>query len=189
MRFFIALEIPEESKKELQAVQEKLENLIPKIRLTDPGKLHLTLSFIGEQSNTLQLQLTQIIQAAASGVASFQITPAYLDGFPNLHHPHTIWVGVKGDIDKLLFIRERIKDGLADMKLTVDERRFTPHIAIAKSNHHIKISRELETGLEKIMAQSFDPIQIQSIKLFQSIPEHGFHRHNTLAEIFLSNSR
>ena len=189
MRFFIALEIPEESRIQLQVVQKEIKKILPQIHLTDPEKLHFTLAFIGEQPDTLQEQLTQVIQNASSDIPPFEITPAYLDGFPNLHHPHTIWVGVKGDIDKLLFIRERIKDGLADMKLTVDERRFTPHIAIAKSNHHIKISRELETGLEKIMAQSFDPIQIQSIKLFQSIPEHGFHRHNTLAEIFLSNSR
>lgn len=189
MRFFIALEIPEESRTQLQVVQKEVKQLLPQIHPTDSEKLHLTLAFIGEEPTELQNKLTQIMQAATSGVTSFEITPAYLDGFPNLHNPHTIWVGVKGDIDKLLLIRERIKDGLSSIELPIDERRFTPHIAIAKSNNHLKVSREIETGLEKIMAGSFGSIPIQSIKLFESIPAHGFHRHNTLAEIRLTGAR
>lgn len=187
MRFFIALEIPEESKEQLQIVQRKLKQLLPQIRPTDLQKLHLTLAFIGEQPDGLEKPLTQIIQAATSGVSVFQITPAYLDGFPNLHNPHTIWVGVKGDIDKLLLIRERIKDGLIELKLSVDERRFTPHIALAKSKFRLKISSQLEVELENLMNHPFEPIKISSIKLFESVPEGGFHRHNTLVEIKLSS--
>lgn len=185
MRFFIALEIPEESKIQLKAVQQKLHQLIPQTRLTDPDKLHLTLAFIGEHPDELQGQLTEIMRKAASGIPSFEITPAYLDGFPNIHHPHTLWAGVKGDIDKLLIIRERIKDGLTTLNLAIDDRRFTPHIAIGKLNN-FKIPPELEVELEKIMATHFDPIQITSIKLFESIPEEGFHTHNTLAEVKLT---
>ena len=138
MRYFIALEIPEISKEQIEKVQNELKGLIPNIRLTDPEKLHLTLAFVGEQSDQLQYKLVEIIKGAASGVSTFEITPAYIDGFPNIHTPNTFWVGVKGDIDKLLLIRERIKDGLKDLNLDVDESRFTPHIAIAKiGNFHL----------------------------------------------------
>lgn len=188
MRFFIALEIPKESIKELEGVQAKLKQLIPQVRLTDPEKLHLTLSFIGEQPDNLQEKLAQIIQNAAKDISSFEITPAYIDGFPNIHKPHTIWIGVKGDIDKLLLIRERIKDGLLNLNLNIDERRFTPHIAIAKiSNLHI--DQRTENLLAFFMTDNFDPFKISSVKLFESIPEHNFHRHNTLAEIKLGGSR
>lgn len=184
MRFFVALEIPEENRAQLREVQTQIKHLLPQIRLTDNDKLHLTLAFVGEEPDTLKDQLTHIIQDAAVGISPFEVTPAYLDGFPNIHYPHTLWVGVKGDIDKLLIIRERIKDRLKELSLVVDERRFIPHIAIAKLSNS-EVSTKLETSLQKIMAVHFDPIRISSIKLFESVPDQGFHTHNTLTEILL----
>lgn len=185
MRFFIALEIPNENIAQFQSIQASLHTLIPQAKLTNFDKVHLTLAFLGEQMDNLQPKLVEIIQKAVVGISSFEITPAYLDGFPNLHHPHILWVGVKGDIDKLLIIRERIKEGLEDLHLPIDERRFTPHITIAKFKKDFQIDRNLEVELEKIMTLSFDPIGITSIKLFESVPNEGFHKHNTLAEVEL----
>lgn len=185
MRFFIALEIPEENKLQFQAIQSSLHTLIPQVRLTALDKIHLTLAFIGEQPDELKNKLVEVMSTAAAGVPPFEVTPAYVDGFPNIHHPEVLWVGVKGDIDKILMIRERIKDGLEALRLPVDERRFIPHISIAKFNNNFSVDRSLEVSLEKIMAMPFEPIQITSIKLFESIPQAGLHRHNTLAEIKL----
>lgn len=184
MRFFIALEIPEIDQQQLRTVQEKLKQLIPQARLTNPGKLHLTLAFVGEQPDSLKDQLIEVIKTSVINIPPFEITPAYIDGFPNIHSPNTIWIGVKGDIDKLLLIRERIKDGLKEFQLLVDERRFTPHIAIAKvSNFHL--DARSENTLASFMAVNFNPIKITSIKLFESVPNEGFHSHNTLAEVKL----
>lgn len=185
MRFFIALEIPKKNLLQFQDIQAKLHTLIPQSKLTDLDKIHLTLAFVGEQPDVLKNRLITLIQQAAQGVPPFEVTPAYLDGFPNIHHPLILWVGVKGDIDKVLLIRESIKDGLASLHLPADERRFVPHITIAKFNNHFQIVRNLEVSLEKMMAVYFDPIQIASIKLFESVPEGSFHKHNTLAEIKL----
>lgn len=185
MRFFIALEIPGENIFQFQAIQTKLHTLIPQARLTNLDKIHLTLAFLGEQPDQLKDGLVEIIRKAVKGIPSFEVTPAYIDGFPNIHHPQVLWVGVKGDIDKVLLIREYTKDGLANLHLPVDERRFVPHITIAKMNNHLNVSQALEADLEKIMTEDLTPIQISSIKLFESVPNEGFHSHNTLAEIKL----
>ena len=182
MRFFIALEIPEENKQQLREVQKKLQQIIPQANLTDSNKLHLTIAFVGEQPEELKEKLTKVLEKAVEAMSPFEVTPAYIDGFPKLHHPHTLWVGVKGDIDKLLILREKVKDGLMDLNLDVDERRFIPHIAIVKlTDFYLSEVQELE--LEKIMAVNFSPIKITSIKLFESVPDEDFHTHNTLAEI------
>lgn len=185
MRFFIALEIPSENRLQFQAIQAKLHTLIPQLRITNLDKIHLTLAFLGEQPDNLQPKLTEIITKAAEGVPSFEVTPAYIDGFPNIHHPQVLWVGVKGDIDKVLLIRERVKDSLASLHLPVDERRFIPHITIAKMNNHLNVGINLEENLEKIMTEDLTSITISSIKLFESVPNEGFHYHNTLAEVKL----
>lgn len=188
MRFFIALEIPSENLAQFKAIQDSLHTLIPQARLTALDKIHLTLAFIGEQPDGLKDKLIDVITNAVLGIPAFEVTPSYIDGFPNIHHPQVLWLGVKGDIDKILILHERIKDRLAYLHLPTDERRFIPHISIAKLNNSFLVSRNLETDLEKMMAQNFAPIQITSIKLFQSIPSGGFHKHNTLAEVYLPHS-
>lgn len=182
MRFFIALEIPEESRQELEAVQKRLKELFPEIRLTDNDKLHLTIAFVGEQPDYLRQSLTIALERAAEGLSSFEVTPAYIDGFPHLHGADILWVGVKGDIDQLFVARERVKDELVRIGLDVDERRYIPHVAVAKANR-LNLLPEQEKELENIMHDTFQPIRITSLKLFESIPQEGFHKHNTLAEI------
>lgn len=186
MRFFIALEIPSGNLADFQAIQNSLHTLIPQARITDLDKIHLTLAFLGEQPDQLKDRLTEIIKDASTEILSFEVTPAYIDGFPNIHHPQVLWVGVKGDIDKILLIREKVKDGLGNLHLPVDERRFIPHITIAKLNNKFFVNNNLEVDLEKTMAVHFNPIKISSIKLFESEPQNGLHKHNTLAEIRLS---
>lgn len=184
MRFFIALDLPEESKNELFEVQEKLKPLIPGAKFTDPEKLHLTIAFIGEQDPDFKDPLLKIMTEASQNIKPFSVTPSYIDGFPHLHTANTLWVGVKGDIDKLYELRHHIKDGLSDLGLPVDQRRFVPHIALAKMSN-FKLKKEVEKEFENIMSGEFSPIIVTSVKLFESIPEHGFHRHNTLAEVEL----
>lgn len=187
MRFFVALEIPNESRKEIEDVQKKLARLIPNLRLTQPDKLHLTIAFVGEQEDSIKPDLVDLITKATVDIPPFEITPAYLDGFPTLHHLQVLWIGVKGDIDKLMLLRERVKDGLINLKVEVDERRFIPHIAVGKHNNY-HLTDGIEKKLQELMQQDFKSIQVSSIKLFESIPNHGFHSHNTLAEIKLTNN-
>lgn len=184
MRFFIALEIPDKNAEQLRTLQNYVKQTIPNCRLTDPDKLHLTLAFIGDQRDDLEKPLIEILNQAVHGIEPFTVTPAYVDGFPNIHHPHIIWVGVKGDVDKLFILRERIRDGLQQLGFVIDERRYTPHIAVAKTSQ-FELTTTQEERLQNIGEIPLDSITVTGIKLFQSIPDHGFHSHNTLAEIKL----
>ncbi len=187
MRFFIALEIPEDSRRQIESVQASLKRLFPEIRLTDSDKFHLTIAFIGEQPEQMKTTLVNIMLNAVDKIPPFAVTPALIDGFPSLHNSKVLWIGVKGDTDKLMIIRERIKDGLKDLNLVVDERRYEPHIAIAKS-HNFYLSEEKEASLQAIiLSRYFEPIKITSLKLFESIPSGGLHKHNTLAEVVLNS--
>lgn len=183
MRFFISLDLPDKSEQELITVQQQVLKLIPGAKLTEAGQLHLTIAFIGEQPDNLREKLVEAMKNAAYDIPAFTVTPAYIDGFPELHHAHTLWVGVKGDIDKLFVIRERVKDELAKIGLIVDERRYIPHIAIAKTNH-LNLTPFQENQLQELMLQQqFQPIKINNLKLFESVPNEGFHQHNTLATV------
>lgn len=185
MRFFVALEIPPENLEELIVMQRKVKEILPDIQLTESDKMHLTIAFIGDQNESLKTPLIKLITDASRGVSNFEVSPGIIDGFPNIHHPNVIWVGVNGEIDNLLVLRERVKDGLAQLRLVVDERRFTPHITLAKTRT-IQLTEDQEQKLQQLALEKFKSIRVSSIKLFESIPNHGFHSHNTLAEANLS---
>ncbi len=185
MRYFIALELPEINRQQIYGAQTKLKTLIPELRLTDHNKLHLTIAFVGEQPEEMKDSLIKVIKDSIAEIHPFTVDPSYIDAFPRLHNPHTFWVGVSGETQNLFFIQERIKDGLIKLGIEVDQRRYIPHIAIGKVTD-ASVSFNLEDELEKIMTQNqYDPIHIESMKLFESIPDLGFHTHNTLAEISL----
>ena len=187
MRFFIALSIPEKNRIELKHVQNEIKQIIPHLKMTDPDKLHLTIAFIGDQPDQFQYGLTETLKQAVVGIPEFEVTPGYIDGFPTLHNPHVLWIGVKDEVDKLFILRERIKDSLVNLDQPVDERRYIPHIAFAKVAH-LQLSPLQERQFEEIMSRPFSPLIISEIKLFESIPNHGFHQHNTLATIPLERS-
>ena len=167
MRFFIALEIPDNSKAELESVQRKLKELIPPFKPSEVDKLHLTIAFVGEEDARFKGPLTEILHESVKDVSPFTVTPGYIDGFPHLHNAHVLWIGVKGDIDKLFLIRHRIKDGLESLKLNVDERRFVPHIALGKVAN-FALDAYQEAQLEKLELHTFNSIRVDSLKLFES---------------------
>lgn len=73
MRLFIALEIPSENILQFQDIQAKLHTLIPQVRITALGKIHLTLTFLGEQPDEFKEKLIQIIRDAVQGISSFEV--------------------------------------------------------------------------------------------------------------------
>ena len=85
MRFFIALEIPKENLLQFQAIQAKLHTLIPRLNLTNFEKIHLTLAFVGEQPEELKKELIEVISSSVQDIPPFEVTPAYIDGFPSIH--------------------------------------------------------------------------------------------------------
>lgn len=184
MRFFIALEITNENRAQIKYIQQEVSKILPSARLTNINKFHLTLAFIGDQPNSLKERLIETMSKAVDTVSPFSVVPAYIGGFPHLHHCNVIWVGVRGDIDKLMIVQERIQTDLAYLHLPTDNRPFTPHITLVKQSGLV-LDHILQDKLQKIMDRHFNPILIDSIKLFESIPDQGFHTHNTLAEIRL----
>ena len=64
MRYFIALEIPEENLAQFKSIQASLHTLIPQAKLTTLDKIHLTLAFVGEQPEELTSDLIKVIKSS-----------------------------------------------------------------------------------------------------------------------------
>ena len=98
IRSFIAIELPEETRQKLAAIQEQLKESRAGVRWVKPASIHLTLKFLG---NILPEQVEGIAEAAAKLV---QDEP-----------PIVLWAGGLGG-----FLNgQRIKPGKIDEQISL----------------------------------------------------------------------
>jgi len=125
VRLFVALELPDD-------VRERLAILaggVPGARWTAPESLHLTLRFIGE------VEEHRLCEAdAALGFVEVEPFPLTLSGvgqFGSGGRPRSLWVGV-AECPALFQLQARVASALARAGLPADERKFSPHITLAR---------------------------------------------------------
>lgn len=124
-RLFVAIDLPDDVKAALAGLPPEL----PAARWVHPEELHLTLRFIGEVDE----QSCSAIKTALSVVefAAFPLTLCGVGHFPPGRHPRVLWVGMN-PCEGLLQLQQKIELALIEAGITDDERRFSPHITIAR---------------------------------------------------------
>jgi len=133
VRCFIAIELPEEIKAGLTRLQAQLKSGDqPGVKWVDPYSIHLTLKFLGNVNVDRISQITRAMEEAAQGVSPFHLEVKDLGVFPNLRRVRVAWVGVSGDLDKLLRLQQRIESNLAGLGFAPEPRAFTPHLTLAR---------------------------------------------------------
>jgi 2'-5' RNA ligase len=132
IRCFIAIELPEEVKAGLTRLQAKLKASQLRVKWVDPYGIHLTLKFLGNVDADRLSQITGAIKEAAQGVSPFHLEIKGLGIFPNLRRVQVAWVGISGEVDKLLQLQKRLESNLAGLGFAPEPRAFTPHLTLAR---------------------------------------------------------
>ena len=88
-RVFVALALGDQSRKAVSAQINRLRPLSKAVTWTPPANLHLTLRFLGDQTDEQLSDVLLALQEAADGVPGFTMGLRNLRTFPDLEHPHT----------------------------------------------------------------------------------------------------
>jgi 2'-5' RNA ligase len=133
IRSFIAVELPETVKTGLQRIQTELT--LPQysfVKCVAPEGIHLTLKFLGNISANKVTDITGVMEQASQGVNPFQLQLIEIGAFPNMRRPRVLWVGIEGEVDKLVGWQQRIDNGLVPLGFAKEARPFTPHLTLAR---------------------------------------------------------
>jgi 2'-5' RNA ligase len=133
IRSFIAIELPEVVKTGLQQLQTELT--LPRysfVKCVAPEGIHLTLKFLGNISAQKVTDVTGVMEQASQVVNPFQLQLTEVGAFPNMRRPRVLWVGIKGEVDKLVGWQQRIDNGLVPLGFAKEARPFTPHLTLAR---------------------------------------------------------
>ena len=135
IRSFVAVELTDEVRQALAAVQRDLKAQAPPgvARWTRPDSIHLTLQFLGDVPPDRVEAVAGALRAACAGRASFAFELAGGGVFPNPSRPRVVWVGVVEPSGALAALQQRVGELLAPLGFPPEERGFTPHLTIGRA--------------------------------------------------------
>ena len=128
MRLFIALNFPKSTVESLVRAQEALRRAAPRGNYSRRENLHLTLAFLGEQERGRLAAAEEAMDAARFSPLTLTFDRA--GRFKN--RGGDIWWLSCGEAPELMALQRRISAELASRGFTLEERRFVPHITLAR---------------------------------------------------------
>ena len=143
-RLFIAIELPEELKKNLRKVQKRLKDL--KAKWVKASHMHLTLAFLGEVEELREPEISEICQKIAIKYKSFEICLFDLSSFPKKEYAHTIWAKIKKS-DQLLRLQKELSRELGQNKFIIEKRPYVPHLTVARLKKPINIIEHFKKNI------------------------------------------
>lgn len=131
MRLFVAIELPEELKREIGKIQEQLRKSGADASWTRPEGLHLTLKFLGEVEKSRVPAIRDAL-AVTQGTGAIRVEISGAGAFPNERVPRVLWLGVQGDLERLGTLHEAVGQAMTALGFERDERKFSPHLTLGR---------------------------------------------------------
>ncbi len=159
-RLFVAVDLPEVVR---MAVAEIGSNL-GAARKVPADQLHLTLRFIGEADEKLYATIKSAL--ARIRAEPFPLALSGVGHFPPGRHPRVLWVGMV-ESEPLLKLHRGVELALIGADIPPDERRFSPHITVAR----LKDTPPAKVFALEELHRSFAsvPFQVTEFYLYSSI--------------------
>jgi len=167
-RLFIAIELPPDVKKCLQAMQNKLKKCGPDVKWVEPENIHLTLKFLGGVEAKDTEKIVGLLEKDFSSNKSFRVTLDRLGCFPSLHSPRILWAGFEDKQNNAKNIARLLDNSLNDLGFDKETREFQLHATLGRfrsTRKRIALIKEIEE-----LNRSFKPYDLyaDNITLFES---------------------
>lgn len=166
MRLFVALDVPEETRRKLDELIESLAHTARGARWVRADHIHITLKFIGHSEEG---RLPEIKSALCDLRQREPLRMAFrhFGFFPGERHPRVFWVGLEAGPD-LAALAADIETALEPCGIPREERKFQPHLTLARFKTEEGL-RELRDKLASFPHQEFGETVATEFHLYQSV--------------------
>lgn len=90
--------------------------------------------------------------------------------FPNLNRVQVVWVGVKGELDKLMYLQKQVESNTEQLGFAREERAFTAHLTLGRVRNYTSPDDRRKIG--QILAAtpliSQNRITVETVDLMES---------------------
>jgi RNA 2',3'-cyclic 3'-phosphodiesterase len=130
MRLFVALDIDENIRGRIARFLEGVRAFAPDARWASPEALHVTLKFIGEQSEEEVGNIKQALEAIQAG--TMEVNFRGYGFFPSVRAPRVFWLGIEAG-SELTSLAMAVDKKLAALNIPKEEHAFNAHLTLARS--------------------------------------------------------
>ncbi len=131
-RAFVALLLDDAARAAVTAEVDRLRPLSRAVAWVPAANLHLTLSFLGEQSEERLAAALAAVEEAASAGAPFEVALHGLGAFPGLARPRIFWVGLAEGGPAARGLQTRLAAALVARGFPPETRPWHPHLTIGR---------------------------------------------------------
>ena len=188
MRLFIALDIDEAIRTRISRFLDGVRGFAPDARWVRPESLHITLKFIGEQSEENVENMKQAMETITANC--FEINVRCYGFFPGARMPRVFWIGIEASTD-LNSLAAIVDEKLSALGIPKEEHAFSPHLTLArggsgaprkqKSDRPNRSFQHLQEKLAALPAPEFGTMTAREFFLYQSQLSPGGSKYTKLA--------
>ena len=149
-RLFIAITLPADFRFLLFETIKDLARQDLAISPVAPECIHLTLKFLGSTDILMLREIMAAIIDTAEAFGSFSFTPGPIIGsFPGIiSTARILFTPVEDNVEQITNVFKALENNLAKIQIKKDERKFIPHITIAR------IRGKLNTGTADLIKKT-----------------------------------
>jgi 2'-5' RNA ligase len=190
-RAFVAVLLDEQTRRTVAAQIDRLRPLSKAVAWVAPHNLHLTLRFLGDQTEEQLADVVPALEEAASGVPIFTLSLKGLGAFPGLDHPRTLWVGVSEGVQDVQRLQARVAEALERLGVPIEARAWQAHVTIGRVTDEKRWRREgmpeLRSAVVRGATVPFGSMPVASIALMRSDLYTSGPRYTGIASVPLSS--
>jgi 2'-5' RNA ligase len=172
IRSFVAVDIPDSVKNELEKIGELLRREIPgaRMRWSRPSGVHLTLKFLGDVSESDLPNIKTALAQVGARHNPFSLVVGGLGCFPNARQPRVVWVGVQEEGGVLAALQRDVEKSLAPLGFKPEKRAFHPHLTLGRARRDIRHSDQRLLGelTASMPAEGLAQVRVESFRLMRS---------------------
>jgi 2'-5' RNA ligase len=180
LRTFVALEIAEEMRGRIAALQDSLRGSVEGVRWARPEGIHLTLRFLGSTSPAQVDRLGPALRAAAAHCAAAEVGVCGLGTFPERGSPRVFWLGLSLP-EPLLECQEACERAAVALGFPREQRPFRPHLTLGRWRDRAR--------RPELPAADLGSTRMETLTLFWSEPRPGGSVYTPLCRFALGEAR
>jgi RNA 2',3'-cyclic 3'-phosphodiesterase len=167
VRLFLAINLEPGVRHAIVDATAPLRTAAPTLSWVDEARLHLTLKFLGEQSEDIVLALGASLSDVARRHRQFTIQLGEIGAFPNFRRARVVWMGIQRD-PRLELLHHDVELACETHGLELDGRAFRPHLTLARVKDRTEVEelRQLSRASKKVDFE--EESAVQSIDLMKS---------------------
>ncbi|MBF0538377.1 MAG: RNA 2',3'-cyclic phosphodiesterase [Nitrospirae bacterium] len=166
-RAFIAVNIAESVRLEIDSVIAPLRGLCRDVKWVGRENLHLTLKFLGDINRSQVRSVELALEGVCALHRPFGVVLRSVGGFPTLPRAKVLWIGVEDDSD-LKSLHRDIDAELSKAGFAREERPFSAHLTIGRLRDSGSLTTNLLKGLTPLKTKDFGLSPVSGIALMSS---------------------